>query len=359
MKPKKLLAASLAGVLCLGLAAGCSAQNEEEAEDLAPVSVAYLNKAGYETIIVADQKAFFEECAAPVELLTVTGSGQQSVEALLAGSADIAATGQGPVADALGQYPDDIVVLCGTNCNTDSQVIVAGPSMTGDKQIVAYDKTAKNSAEVKASFESAAAALDRPIKLGVQKGATTESSVKSWLSKMEISYNDFATEGDGIVTLVDVKANTLPTVLATGEDIDMMAASQPYPDTAIGSVEGSYRVGSNADTNSYDVACYITTKAVYAEKEASIKAFIATLKQTTDYMADEANTDECVELCANAMGADAATVQSAFDLADWNTAMTDTMIESIQKAAAKKGYDEITADVIKAACPLADWLNEL
>ena len=75
-----------------------------------------------------------------VELLTVSGSGQQSVEALLAGSADIAATGQGPVADALGQYGDDIVVLCGTNCNTNSQVIVASPSMTGDTAITPYDK---------------------------------------------------------------------------------------------------------------------------------------------------------------------------------------------------------------------------
>lgn len=359
MKPKKLLAAGLAAGLCLGALAGCSSQEKEAAEDLAPVSVAYLNKAGYETVITADQKGFFDECAAPVELLTVTGSGQQAVEALLAGSADIAATGQGPVADALGQYPDDIVVLCGTNCNTDSQVIVAGPSMTGDKQIVSFDKAANNADAVKASFESAAAALDRPIKLGVQKGATTESAVKSWLSKMGVAYNDFAAEGEGVVTLVDVKANTLPTVLATGADIDMMAASQPYPDTAVKSVEGSYRVGSNADTNSYDVACYITTKAVYEEKEASIKAFVETLKQTTDYMADAANTDECIKLCADAMGADVETVQSAFALADWNTAMTDTMVESIQKAAAKKGYDEVTADVVKAACPLIDWLQEL
>ncbi len=58
----------------------------------------------------------------------------------------------------------------------------------------------------------------------------------------------------------------------------MMAASQPYPDTAIAGVEGAYRVGSNADTNSYDVACYITTKEIYAEKEASIKAFLESLK---------------------------------------------------------------------------------
>ncbi len=354
---KKVFAAGLAAALCVGALAGCSQAQPQE--DLAPISVSYLNKAAYETIILADQKGFFDDCAAEVELLTVTGSGQQSVEALLAGTVDIAACGQGPVADALGQYPDDIVILCGTNCKTDSQVIVAGPNMTGDKQIVSFDKEANNADAVKASFENAAAALGHPIRLGVQKGATTESSVKSWLGKMGVSYNDFGAEGNGVVTLVDVKANTLPTVLATGTDIDMMAASQPFPDTAIANVEGAYRVGSNADTNSYDVDCYITTKEVYAEKEASIKAFIETLDKTTTYMADEANTEECVQLCADAMGADLATVQSAFDLADWDTAMTDTMIESIQKAAAKKGYDNIDAETIKAACPLLDWVNKL
>ena len=46
------------------------------------------------------------------------------------------------------------------------------------------------------------------MKLGVQQGATTESAVKSWMSAMGVSVNDFGTEGDGTVTLVDVKANT-------------------------------------------------------------------------------------------------------------------------------------------------------
>ena len=69
---KKAFVASLAAALCIGALAGCS--QAEPQEDLAPISVAYLNKASYETIIVADQKGFFDECDAEVELLTVTGS---------------------------------------------------------------------------------------------------------------------------------------------------------------------------------------------------------------------------------------------------------------------------------------------
>lgn len=361
--------AALAAVCALGLLAGCSqssepaekteepAAEEQSQQNYEPLSLVYLNKAGYETIIVADKKGFFEEAAPDIELLTVSGSGQQSVEALLAGSADIAATGQGPVADAIGQYGDDIVVLGDTNCNTDSQVIVAGAGLAGDKAIVAYDKAKDNKDEVKASFEAAAAALGHSIRLGVQQGATTESAVKSWLGAMGVTFNDFGTEGEGTVSLVDVKANTLPTVLATGTDIDMMAASQPYPDTALKSVDGSYRVGSNADTNSYDMAAYITTKEIYAAKEDSIKEFMKALSKSTDYMADSAHQDECVSLCAESMGADEETVRAAFELADWDTAYTDTMVESIYKAASKKGYDDVTKESIAAANPLADWMK--
>ena len=44
--------------------------------------------------------------------------------------------------------------------------------MTGDMQLVAYDKGVDNKADVKASFESAAAAKGGPILVGVQQGDT-------------------------------------------------------------------------------------------------------------------------------------------------------------------------------------------
>lgn len=362
---KPLLAVGVAAALGAMLLTGCSSantssssSNQGASRDLAPLSLAYLNKAGYETIITADAEGFFTDGAVDVELMPVSGSGQQSVEALLAGTADIAATGQGPVANAIGQYGEDIVVLCGTNCNTDSQIIVAGPALSGAAQITPYDKASKNETDVKNSFVQAKQSLGHPIRIGVQQGATTESALRSWLKKMDISLNEFGAEGDGIVTLVDVKANTLSTVLATGDDIDMMAASQPYPDTTLEHVVGSYRVGSNADTNSYDVACYITTKKVFEEKEDSIKAFIEDLKRTTDYLSDEANTDAAIDACAESMGADRATVVAAFKVAEWKTTLSDTMITSITKAAAKN-YPDVTEETVRACCPLIDWLDDL
>ena len=91
-KAKVLLLACMAA-LTLGVAGlwGCASgdgqgdakQGEntasESQEALEPVSVAYLNKAGYETVIVADKKGYFDVAPMDVELLTVSGSGQQSV----------------------------------------------------------------------------------------------------------------------------------------------------------------------------------------------------------------------------------------------------------------------------------------
>lgn len=333
---------------------GSATQESQGAKEYAPLSIAYLNKVGYEDIIVGDKQGYFAEAGPEVTLHAVTGSGQQSVEALLAGSVDIATTGQGPVADAIKQYGDDIVVLACSNCYTGGQVIVAGPGMTGDAQIVAYDKAKDNKDEVKASFESAALALGGTVKIGVQKGATTESELKSWLKAMGVSFNDFGTEGDGVVTLVDVKANTLPTTLATGADIDMMAASQPYPDTAVSQVAGSYRVGTNADIDSYSLACLITTKEVFAGKEESIKAFLETEAKTLSFMNE--NSDEAIRICADSIGVDVESVRAAFDIADFKLGMTSQMLDTLQKTCVKKGVG-VTVEQLEEQAPLLTWLE--
>ena len=358
------LVAALAG--CGGATSGGSSASSGSASanasksvssstgSLAPISVSYLNKAGYEDIIVADKQGFYKECGTEVTLLPVTGSGQQSVEALLAGQSDIAATGQGPVADAIKQYGDRIVVLAGTNISTGGQVWVAGPGLSGNAAITPYNASADNKADVKASFEAAAAAKGGTLKCGVQQGATTESEFKKWLKAFDISFNDFGAEGSGTVTLVDLKANTLPTTLASGNDIDMMAASQPYPDTAISSVSGAYKIGDNSDIDSYQVMCLITTKEVYAEKEASIKAFLEAEKKSVDFM--NSKPEEAIKICADGIGTDEASVKAQFDIANFKVDMSDKMVSVLQKACKGKEVD-ITEEQLKTQMPLIDWLN--
>lgn len=351
----KTLVGVFATALVVGALGGCGSTSSTP-ESYEPLSVAYLNKAGYEDVIVGDHEGYFNDAGPEITLYPVTGSGQQSVEAMLAGSADLAATGQGPVGDAIKQYGDDIVIVAGTNCSTGGQVWVASPVLAGDKAIIPYNKDTDNKEEVKASFGEAAKALGHPIRLGVQQGATTYSELKGWLKAFDISFNDFGAEADAskAVTLVDINANTLPTTLATGTDIEMMAASQPYPNTALEQITGAYKVGSNSDIDSYGVACYITTKKIYEEKEDSIKAYLKAVQKSCDFM--NQNPDEAMQICADSIGSSLETVKSSFDIADFNVALSDKMIDCFQSTCKKKDVD-ISKDQLISQMPLKSWLD--
>ncbi len=329
-----------------------AAEAEEEAVDYAPLSISYLNKAFYEDIIVANNRGDYAEAGPEIELKVVEGSGSDSVAAMLSGSVDVAATGQGPVADAIKEHGDDIVILAGANCWTNGQLWVAGPNMTGDMQITPYDKDSDNKADVKASFEAAAAAKGGPILVGVQQGATTENVLKSWFKAMDVSVNDFGTEGEGTVTLVDMKANTTPTALASG-DIDILASSKPYPDIAMRELEGSYQIGSDADINSYNVEFFITTKETFAEKEDSIKAWLAADQATIDWM--NANQDEAIAILAESMGQTEEEAGATFETANFKIDLSDQMVTTLQKACEKKEV-EVTEDDLRAMMPLYDWI---
>ena len=320
--------------------------------DTGELKVAYLKKNGYETLMVAEEKGFFNDAGIKIDSVPVTGSGQNSVNALLAGEVDIAATGQGPVAATLKDYLDDTVIVCAVNYSTGGQVWVskAGTGLT------AYNGS--NAADVKSSFQSFVDTNGRPVNLGVQQGATTESEIKGWLKLMEIPFADFGASTDGkLVKLVNQKANMLVTDLDHG-DIDVMAASQPFPSNAVANVTGSYVLGSNKDTGSYDVACYITTKAIYDEKKDLIEKFIKGLDLASKYMADPANNDECVSICTEIIGTNTETVQAAFDIANWKVDWSDAMAHTLFETCKKKGIS-VDEQTCRDKCLFKDYLATL
>lgn len=320
--------------------------------DEGELKVAYLKKNGYETLMIAEEKGFFNDAGVTVESVPVTGSGQNSVNALLAGEVDIAATGQGPVASTLKDYLDDTVIVCAVNYSTGGQVWVS----KAGTNLIPYD--GNNKGEVRTSFQSFVDTNGRPVNLGVQQGATTESEIKAWLKYMEIPFADFGASTDGkLVKLVNQKANMLVTDLDHG-DIDVLAASQPYPSNAIANVTGSYIIGSNKDTGSYDVACYITTKAVYDDKKDMIEKFIKGLDLASRYMADPANNDECVNICTDIIGTNKETVQAAFDIAQWKVDWSDAMAHTLYETCVKKGVT-VSEETCREKCPFKDYIAAL
>lgn len=350
MDSKKILAIVII-LIVIAASAGIiyAVMNKDNGADL---KVSYLKKNSYETQMIADEKGFFKEAGIKVESIAVTGSGQDSVNALWAGQVDIAATGHGPVATALGQHLDDTVIICGVNESTGGQVWVS----KAGTDLVAYDGT--NKGEVKASFDSFASAHG-PVRLGVQKGATTESEIKGWLKFMGIEFADFDASTDGkSVKLVDAKKANMLITMMNANEIDVMAASQPFPANALANITGSYKLGSNADVPSYDVACYITTKAIYDEKKDLIEKFIKGLDLASKYMADSENKDECIDICTRIIGSDRDAVKSAFDIANWKVAWSDAMVNTVFKTCEKKGFS-VTEDTCRDKCLFRDYIATL
>ena len=60
--------------MCSDEGTGSATQESQGSEGYAPLSIAYLNKAGYEDIIVGDKQGYFAEAGPEVTLHAVTGS---------------------------------------------------------------------------------------------------------------------------------------------------------------------------------------------------------------------------------------------------------------------------------------------
>ena len=357
MDAKKIMAIAIVAILIVAGVGIVFLLNDDENAEL---KVSYLKKSAYETQIIAESIDVFSEHDLDVESVAVSGSGSDSVNLLLTGEVDIANTGEGPVASAIKKYGRDIVVVCAANVYTGGQVWVASPEMSGSMAITPYDKGSDNKDDVKASFENAKESLGRPISLGVQQGSTTESEIRSWMSHMDISFNDFGEEdNDKLVTLYNIKANLLPSTMSN-KGIDILAASQPYPDNTLTTISGSYVIGSNADIGSYGLSVYITTKDIYIEKNAEIKRFVSALKDATDYMVDPNNYDECTETCAEVCGTDVSTFESAWSISEFQIGWTDQMADVLYNTCQKKGVD-VTPEFCKGLCPseLNDHMSSL
>ena len=350
MDSKKILAIVAVAIIAVGTVVAVVMLTNNEKGDL---SVAYLQKNGYETQMVAQSKGYFGDYGLNVTGVTVTGSGQDAVNKLLAGEVDIAATGQGPVANTFHNYSDDLVVLCGVNHSTGGQVWV-----TTNPNLVAYNKATDNQAEVLASFATESDNGANPIKFGCQQDATTASEFKGWLKAMGIKFVDFDNDptGEEYVQLVHYKANTLVATLAAGT-IDGMAASQPFPAKALSTVANARQIGTNADVDSYDLSMYITTKKVYDEKKDLLEKFLKALNKASKFMADEKNLEECITIC-NAEINNEDAVKEAFKIAVWKTAWSDDMANTLFKTCEKKKYTEITLQMCKDKCPFTDVLSK-
>jgi ABC-type nitrate/sulfonate/bicarbonate transport system substrate-binding protein len=338
-KKTKLLAV---GAVVIIIAAALGAAYVMGGEDDS-LSVVYLNKSSYEALIVADKKGFFDELDFEVTKHLVTGSGQDAVNAMIAGSADIAATGEGPAVNVLNKYGDKIVVLCSYDINTGGHVWVAQKTLIGN----GIDVDGKEPQEIADQLKGS------EYKVGVIQGSSTEAMFKRWCDNFNVTYN---TTAGSDLQLKYLTGSTLVSSFAAKE-IDILAGSQPYPATVMESV-GGVKIGSSEDIGVYSTCVLVTTKAMYDNKTEQMKSFVAALKMSTDYMNDD--REECIDICASSIEWSKAAQAASFAGSTPKVAFNDTVVDIMYGVSKGKKFDAtVTRDMINNSCPLKGYIDEL
>jgi len=311
--------------------------------DKEELSVVYLNKSSYEALIVADKKGFFDELSFKLGKHTVAGSGQNAVDTMLAGSADIAATGEGPAINAMNKCSDDIIILCSYDISTSAQIWVAQKSLIDDGKIIVED----NGPEEVAGYLKGS-----KFKVGIIEGSSTEAMFKRWCDEYDVTYE--GTNPD--LNLKYLTGNTLASSFAEGE-IDILAGSQPYPATVMEKSE-AVAIGSSEDIGVRSTSVLITTKDNYEKKAEKMKEFVAAIKKATDYMND--NKEEVVDICASSIEWSKAAQNAVLENSTPRVAFNESVIKIMYTTSEGKGFENrVTRDMISASCPLKEYIREL
>jgi len=332
MDSKKMMAILVVAIVAVASIGVYAMLNNDSNDKNGTLKVAYLNKSGYESLIVAENKGFYNDLDFNVESLIVTGSGQDAVNTVTSGNADIAATGEGPVVTTLNANQDDFVLLNSYAITIGGHVWVArlgsGITPSEDPQEVADQLVGK--------------------KIGVIGSSSTEGVLKRWIAEYGITDK---------VTVDNINKNGAELLEKFNHgNIDVLAASEPFPTTAISKLNG-YKIGSSDDINANSLTMLVTTKAIYEEKKDMIEAYISALNDATEYINE--NMDEAIEVCQKSMGTSSEEIRAIFSKIEFKITFDDTVIDVLFDAAAAKNFTALTKEFIKSKCLVYEFVNAL
>ena len=338
MDSKKMMAILVVAIVAVA-AAGVYVFMSGDDDKEGSLKVVYLNKGGYETFMVAEEKGFYDDLDFNMERLLVTGSGQDAVNALLADDADIAATGEGPVINTLLAHRDDIVLLASYTVSIGGQVWVtkegSGVLTEGPTQERADSMKGKTAVVI--------------------AGSSTESIFKRWCAAFNLEISSTVDPTKLCLKTVENGAVLLES-FGTDASVDILAASQPYPTTAMAQYNAK-KIGDSSDINANSTTILVTTKAKYDEKADMMKDFVTALYETTKYI--NANKTECIKICSDRIGNSVAEETTAFAGITFSVSYNDVIIDTLYAAAQAKANNPLTREFIVSVCPLKSYLDSL
>ena len=356
MNSKQIGAIAAVAIIAVAAIAGVLILNNNQNED--EFKAAYLEK-GYYTFHVAFDKGFYDDLGFKVKPVIVGGSGQDAINAVLAGDATVAATGDAPYVNTLASNgPDKFVGLCMYDETTKAS---AGHKwVTTSKcpvKLTPIEGKSATDAENDAAAE-AIKAYDGTLTVGLVSGSTTLTTFMKWCMHYGIGYSEESGTKEKIQIKKFPTGGEAITALGKGA-IDMLGGSNPIPTNAVDKVSGAFIWGDCKVLGEPTALVLCTTKAKYDANVERMEKFVEATYKANKWISE--NIDEAVKICQTKSSVkDAATIKDALLNSPievcWKN-INGALFDAWALTAKLNGFENITSETFKNSCPIADKIN--
>ncbi len=273
------------------------------------VTVAFTDKSNYETLIIAKEKGWLEE--AGIRHLHVMG-GVGAMEAINTGSADMAATGDGPAVNALSR-------------NDNVKIVARFIGGEGMHRFIAHTDI-QEPADLGGK------------KVGLQWGSSTHGAFLRWLADNDVQVNGANENNASKVTIVPLSPNLLHTAMNSGQ-IDAMAGSEPWAintERVMGTAV--HEIGNSSGQGSTFPITLFATQRIIDRNPDAVQTMIDILVRSNQFIMD--NWDDAMQTLYPFTGVANATEQDACSrLQFFEVGFNETDIQSLLIAAEMRGID--------------------
>lgn len=297
MKAIQIFSLVLVGALLLaGVAVVLPLLNDDT------VTVAFSEKSNFETLIIAKETGMLEE--AGIKPLVVTG-GIRAAEALVTGSADMAAMGDGPAISTISKDNGAMIVARFIN----------GEGM--HRFIAHTDILEPKDLEGK--------------KVGLQQGSSTHGAFLRWMDANGVDSSK--------VILVPMDPINIPLAMQSGvsgqdqNGIVAMVGSEPWA-IATERLCGSavHEIGNSSGQGTTFPMVLLASQRIMERNPAAVSAMIEILMRSNQFIID--NWSEAMDICASRTGvADAAEQEMCSLLQNYEVGFNGSDLQSLEMAA--------------------------
>jgi len=234
-------------------------------EDERGLTVAYSEKMNYETLMVANDKGYFDDVGLNVTPAIVTG-GIQAAEALVTGSADVAVMGDAPAVQLISK-------------GIGAKIIGRIAGAEGMHRIIS-DANMTEPVDLEGK------------KVGMQQSSSSHGAFLQWCDA-----NDVNTDN---LTFVYLNPSYLAEAMYSGE-IDAMVGSEPWAINTENLCGGSvHELGNSSGLGSSFPIVLVASQKAIAEKGEALSRLLTALDMANDHINSDWN--DSMIICASHTG---------------------------------------------------------